>query len=129
MEHTRLRRQFMDYVALAAGRDNTTTAAEMCALLDRLRQPQYASLLALLRRAVGDGKLEAGIPPGTPIAHKVGDLPGVEHDAGVIFAPNGPYIVAALSVNLPDIERGRQTIAAASRLVWQLMHEEPRTRN
>jgi beta-lactamase class A len=96
----------------------------MCALLHRLRRPQYAALLDLLQRAVGDGKLEAGIPPGTPIAHKVGDLPGVEHDAGMIFAPDGPYIVAALGVALPDVERGRRTIAAASRLAWRLMHEE-----
>lgn len=120
LQQTRLRRAFMDYAALAAGRDNTTTAAEMCALLQRLRQPAYATLLELLRGAVSDQKLEAGLPAATPIAHKVGDLPGVEHDAGIIFAPDGPYIVAALGVGLPDVEGGRQTIAAASRLIWEL---------
>lgn len=121
LHQTRLRRRFMDYTALAAGHDNTTTAAEMCALLQQLHRPQFATLLDHLRHAVGDGKLEAGLPAGTPIAHKVGDLPGVEHDAGIVFAPGEPYSVAALSVDLPDVERGRRTIAAASGLIWQLM--------
>lgn len=119
LEQTRLRRRFMDYAALAAGHDNTTTAAEMCALLLRLLQPAYAELRELLRRSVADQKLEAGLPDGTLIAHKVGDLPGVEHDAGIIFTPAGPYIVAALAVDLPDVACGRNTIAAASRLIWE----------
>lgn len=129
LEQTRLRRRFMDYAALAAGHDNTTTAAEMCTLLRRLLQPAYAELRGLLERSVTDQKLEAGLPAGTPIAHKVGDLPGVEHDAGIIFAPEGLYIVAALAVDLPDIESGRATIAAASRLIWERRAEsgEPKT--
>ncbi|HEX6288869.1 MAG TPA: serine hydrolase [Herpetosiphonaceae bacterium] len=118
---TRLRRKFMDFAALAAGRDNTTTAREMCAIFYHLVQQRYAEVLEFLGQSVGDQKLEAGLPPGTPLAHKVGDLPGVEHDAGIVFAPHEPYIVAALSVELPDVESGRHTIAQASRLIWELM--------
>jgi beta-lactamase class A len=115
----RLRRKFMDFDALAAGRDNITTARDMCAMLYQLQQPQYASLLEDLRSAVGDRKLEAGLPPNVSIAHKVGDLPGVEHDAGIVFGPHGAYIVAALGVDLPDVETGRRTIAAVSRMIWE----------
>lgn len=117
---TRLRRKFMDYAARAAGRDNTTTAADMCALFYRLQQPAYAELMALLTQVKGDQKLEAGLPPDVMIAHKLGDLPDIEHDAGIIFAPT-PYIIAALSANLPDIATGRHTIATASRLIWERM--------
>lgn len=119
---TRLRRPFMDFAALAAGRDNATSAADMCALLAELQQPRYVALLDLLRRAVGDGKLEAGLPPGTPLAHKVGNLddPIVEHDAGIVWTPRGPYIIAALAVDLPDVATGRNTIAQVSRMVWEL---------
>lgn len=116
---TRLQRKFMDFAALAAGRDNITTAADMCRLFQRLTQPPYVELLGLLKRAVGTEKLEHGLPSGTAIAHKVGDLPQVEHDVGIIFAPGAPYIVAALAVNLQDMIAGRKTIARASRLVWQ----------
>lgn len=128
LAQTRLRRRFMDYDALAAGRDNTTTAAEMCALLLRLLQPAYAELRTLMERSVTDQKLDAGLPPGTTIAHKVGDLPGVEHDAGIIFAPEGPYMVAALAVDLPDVASGRATIAAASRLIWERRTENEELR-
>lgn len=118
---TRLRRKFMDYAARAAGRDNITTAADMCALLHKLRQPRYATLLNMLHQAVDRGKLEAGLPPGTKIAHKIGDLPDVEHDAGIVFGPQGAYIVAVLGVDLDDVVQGRRTIAEASRLIWQIM--------
>jgi beta-lactamase class A len=119
---TRLRRRFVDFAALAAGRDNTTSAADMCALFAELQQPRYAFLIELLGRAVGDRKLEAGLPPGTLLAHKVGNLddPIVEHDAGIVFGPGGPYIIAALAVDLPDVASGRNTIARVSRMVWEL---------
>ena len=118
--HTRLRRKFIDFEALAAGHDNTMTASDMCAIFGQvLQEARYAPLIEDLRHAVGDGKLEAGVPPGVPIAHKVGDLPGVEHDAGIVFAPNGAYIVAVLGVDLPDVEAARRTIADVSQIVWE----------
>ncbi len=118
---TRLQRKFMDFAALAAGRDNVTTAADMCSLFQRLTRPEYVALLDLLKRAVGNEKLEEGLPRGTAIAHKVGDLPQVEHDAGVIFAPGTPYIIAVLAANLQDAAAGRRTIARASQVVWAAM--------
>ncbi len=124
---TRLQRKFMDFGALSAGRDNLTTAADMCALFQRLTLPEYTELLELLKQAVGTEKLELGLPPGTVIAHKVGDLPRVEHDVGLIFAPDRPYIVAALAVNLQDSAAGRKTIAAASRMIWERLAGKPPT--
>ncbi len=116
---TRLQRKFMDFQALAVGRDNVTTAEDMCTLFQRLTRPEYVALLELLKCAVGMEKLERGLPPGTAIAHKVGDLPQAEHDAGLVFAPGAPYIIAVLAVNLQDAAAGRRTIAGASQLVWE----------
>ena len=120
---TRLRRKFMDLDALAAGRDNTTTALDMCRIMYHLQQPRYASLLEDLCSSLNDGKLEAGLPPEVTIAHKIGDLPGVEHDAGIVFTPSGPYVIAALGVDLPDVETGRRTIAVASQIIWHALGE------
>ena len=116
----------MDFVAAGAGRDNLTTAREMCILLSGLLDPDqpYGALVDWLKQARGDGKLVAGVPAGTVVAHKVGDLPGatfVEHDAGIVYAPNGPYVVAQLSANLPEPEIGKATIAQASRLIYRQM--------
>lgn len=120
---TRLRRKFMDFAAMTAGRDNTTTAADMCAIFQYALQPQYADLIALLKQVAGEQKLEAELPPATILAHKLGNLdaPIVEHDAGIVFGPRKAYIIAALSVGAPAVVTARRTIAAASRIVWNEM--------
>lgn len=121
---TRLQRMFMDYAARAGGRDNVTTALDVCTIFGQLQQPRYAPLLGLLHEAVGSGKLEAGLPPGTRLAHKVGDLPDVEHDAGIVFAPNGAYRVAVLGAELIDTPAARQVIAQISGMIWAIMTDE-----
>lgn len=121
LQATVLRRHFMDWAAAAAGRENTTTAREMCqvfALLEREHE-RYAALLHWLVVSPYRDKLPAGVPDGMTVAHKVGDLPGVEHDAGIVYAPRGPYIVALLASNVPDATAARATLAAASRLVYE----------
>jgi hypothetical protein len=37
------------------------------------------------------------LPPGTPIAHKTGDITTWAHDAGVITTPHGDVLLAVLS--------------------------------
>lgn len=121
---TRLQRRFMDFEAARDGRENLTNARDMCRILLDVRRPRYDALRALLRRAAGEGKLAAGLPPGTPIAHKTGDLPGIEHDAGLIDLPGGCLAVAALSVELPSPEQGRRTIAAAAHMIALMIGED-----
>ena len=121
---TCLRRRFMDFTAATAGRENLTTAREMCALFAALLAPEapFAPILEWLKCSPYDARLVAGLPAGTVVAHKVGDLAGVEHDVGIVYAPGGPYIAALLSVNLPAPNTGTATIAEASRLIYQLVH-------
>lgn len=120
---TRLQRRFIDYAAAAAGRENWTTAGEMCLLFAALARPDtpFEPLLSSLKRSPYDDALVAGLPPGTVVAHKVGGLPGIEHDAGIVYAPCGPYVVALLSQHLPDAEIGKQTMTMASRLIYKRM--------
>ena len=119
--NTRMRRKFMDLDAVAAGRDNTTTAVDMCAIFLQLQQSRYALVLGLLKQAIGKGKIEAGLTPDVVVAHKVGDLPHVEHDVGIVFGPSQAYILAVLGIGLPEPDSGKRVIATVSRLVWELM--------
>ena len=120
---TRLQRRFMDLDAAARGNDNQTTAREMCILFHELLAPdrRYAGLVDYLAASPYDDKLVAGVPPGVGVAHKVGDLPGVEHDVGIVYAARQLYIVALLSADLPDAETGKRTLAKASRLIYDQM--------
>jgi beta-lactamase class A len=56
-----------------------------------------AELWDLLRAQQVDDRLPVGLPPGTPIAHKTGDRTGWAHDAGVVTAPRGDYLVVVLT--------------------------------
>ncbi len=50
-------------------------------------------ILARLERQRINDRLPAGLPKSAVVAHKTGNLPGLIHDAGVIFTPAGPRVV------------------------------------
>jgi len=54
-------------------------------------------LYDLLRAQQVNDRLPQGLPPGTPIAHKTGDIRGYAHDAGVITTPRGDVVLSVLS--------------------------------
>ncbi len=120
---TRLERRLIDFVSAVAGRENWTTAREMCILFRALLLPNtpFAPLIPLLARSLYVDALVVGLPLGTRVAHKFGRLPGVEHDVGIVYAPDSPYVVALLSQNLPSSEQGKTTIGEASRLIYAQM--------
>lgn len=98
---------------------NTTTARDVATLLGGLARgtvygpdASRAMLDTLARQRIND-RLPAGLPDGTVIAHKTGNLDGVSHDAGVVFAPAGPRIVVMLTA---DYDSDDDVIALAERL-------------
>jgi beta-lactamase class A len=97
---------------------NLTCAADMALLFQLLLAGQVvdadasAQMLALLKRQQINDRLPALLPAGAVVAHKTGNLPGVVHDAGVIYTPSGPLIVAALSDAVDDDEDEATTAIA-----------------
>lgn len=87
---------------------NTTSARDMATLLLGLARGEIVGpaasrqMLDVLGRQQINDRLPAGLPAGTKIAHKTGDLPGVAHDVGVIDAPMGPRIVVVLTTDAPS---------------------------
>lgn len=83
--------------------DHTTTASAIERLLSGLvngaivSPAASADMLAVLGRQQVNDRLPAGLPAGTPIAHKTGNLDGAAHDAGVIQTPFGPRVVVVLT--------------------------------
>jgi beta-lactamase class A len=64
-------------------------------------------------------EIPAGVPPGTPVAHKTGSIRGVLHDAAVVY-PRGraPYVLVVLTRGVPDEAAARAAIVDVSRAVW-----------
>jgi beta-lactamase class A len=59
-------------------------------------------LYQLLREQEINDRLPLGLPPGTPIAHKTGDILQWAHDAGVITTARGDVLLAVLSGPWPS---------------------------
>jgi beta-lactamase class A len=123
--HIRVLRGVEDGKAFAAGRNNTTTSADLAVLLERIERgdalrPASARLMKeiLLRQELND-EIPAGLPPGTPVAHKTGSITATLHDAAIVY-PTGraPYVLVVLTRNIPDEKVAQRLIADISRLVW-----------
>jgi beta-lactamase class A len=87
---------------------NTTSVRDMERLFVGLQNGAVisatasAEMLAVLGRQQINDRLPTGVPAGTPIAHKTGNLDSVAHDVGVIATPFGPRVVIVLTADYAD---------------------------
>lgn len=87
---------------------NETSARDIARLLTALVQGRVvdasssAEMLGVLGRQELNDRLPSGLAPGTPVAHKTGNLDGIAHDAGVITTPFGPRVVVMLTEGYAD---------------------------
>lgn len=113
-QHTILQRKMMDFEQAQAGFENHTTARETAELLKSLLTSPHLSpasrktMLEILKQQLYNDRLSAEWPETAVFAHKTGNLPGVEHDAGILLLPERPIILVLLSKNSPDPLAGAQ---------------------
>jgi beta-lactamase class A len=80
-----------------------TSAADVARLFERLYNGQLLSttstqkFMSLLKDQRVNNRLPKGLPAGTIIAHKTGDLNDVVHDAGIVYGPKTNYLVVVTS--------------------------------
>jgi beta-lactamase class A len=99
-----LRQQGFSGTSLAS--PQRTTAADVARFLTRTRdgtllgaggEAGTAELYELLRDQQVNDRLTAGLPPGTPLAHKTGDRLHWAHDAGIVTIAGRELLMVALS--------------------------------
>ena len=90
------------------GEDYTTTAGDIAHFFLQLEARQLISpeadqamLDLLLRQSIRD-RIPALLPSNVPIAHKTGRLDRSAHDAGIIYAPGGAYVLVLLTEGSPS---------------------------
>lgn len=124
-KHTNVLRGVEDQKAFDAGLINTTTAADLATMLLEIDKGTVLSAEAsaqmkeiLLAQEVND-KIPAGLPPGTPVAHKTGEITAVSHDAAVVYPPGRkPYVLVVMTRGLRDSAQSTALIADISRMVY-----------
>ncbi len=123
-----VRRGVEDTPAFNAGLNNVTTANDLAALLvaiasDRAASPQGCAWMRdVLFAQFFNSAIPAGLPPGTRVAHKTGDITRVEHDAALVYPARGnPYVLVVLTSGIEKQAEARTLIADIARLVHPVM--------
>lgn len=106
--------------------NNVATARDLAILLAAIRdaRPETGShsreMLDILLAQEFREKIPAGLPPGTRVAHKTGEITAHSHDAAIVFPPNRkPYVLVVLTRGIADAKVSSALIADISRLVYQ----------
>ncbi len=94
----------------------------LCLLLEQrkiLDPAACTAVLDVLLRTKTQTRLPALLPKGTRVAHKTGTIRGARNDAGVVYAPSGPYAVAILSRGVANDVRVDLRLAEISLAVYE----------
>jgi beta-lactamase class A len=124
-QRIQVRRGVEDGKAFEKGLNNTTTARDLAIILRAIQEGRAASpaatreMLGILRAQEFNEKIPAGLPPGTPVAHKTGEITAVSHDAAIVYPPGRkPYVLVVLTRGIADGTRSARLIADISALVY-----------
>jgi beta-lactamase class A len=130
----RILRGVEDDKAFKAGLNNRVTAKDLAialrALLPGAPTPLFsaasrAKMIEILKAQEFNEKIPAGLPKGTPVAHKTGDITGIHHDAAIVFPPGkDPYILVVLTGGFQDEKAANRLIAEISQVVWDSRERE-----
>lgn len=100
-----------------------TSAHDIELFFEKLYKGQLANpastkdMLDILKSQTLNDMLPKFLPPGTIVAHKTADLGDFVHDAGIIYSPNGDYILVILTQGeSPDTVQN--VVASISRAVY-----------
>ena len=105
--------------------ENYTTAREMEMLLEKIYRgeavdkPSSDLMMEILKKpkAVAS-RLQKGMPAGWEIAHKTGLLRRACHDVGIVFAPQGDYMICVLTSHDSTYRTAKRFIASMARITY-----------
>jgi hypothetical protein len=106
------------YTAPSSPGRNYTTVVDCGLLLEniykRLCVSREASekFLKLLLNQEHINKIPSGLPEGVVCANKTGDTDEVQHDAAIVYAPNGVYIISVMSTGCGNAINNIQSISS-----------------
>jgi beta-lactamase class A len=124
-----------DGVAYRAGINNTLTARGLGQVFASIANGRAANASScarmmdvLLDQRFNEG-IPAGLPHGTRVAHKTGELTGHHHDGGVVFVDGrARYVIIVLTRGLQDRAQSSQLIADLAGMVHQHVVPPPPAR-
>ena len=113
-----------DAKAFEQGLNNSTTARGLLILFEKLGRGDAVdavsdrAMIEILKRQKFRGAIPAGVPPGTAVAHKTGNITRIHHDAGIVYGPR-PYVLVLLVRGIEDQKQSGVLMAELSRMVYE----------
>jgi beta-lactamase class A len=113
-----------DSKAYEKGMNNTTTARGLLILMEAIAKGQAVDadssrqMVEILERQKFGEAIPAGLPSGTRVAHKTGELPKVHHDAAIVYAPR-PFVLVILVRGLAESKESAALMADITRRIYQ----------
>ena len=114
-----------DGKAFDRGLNNTTTARDLSIILRAIQEGAAAppdetrAMLSILLAQEFNDRIPAGLPPGTRVAHKTGDITAVAHDAAIVYPPaRAPYVLVVLTRGIKDEAKSSKLIADISAMIY-----------
>jgi beta-lactamase class A len=122
-----------DGKAYEAGLSNTTTARDLGLVAAAVAEGRAAGadacreMEAVMSRQQSNSGIPAGLPEGTTVAHKTGEITRIHHDFGIVRAGDGTRYVLALMVRgLDSRDSSAALMADLSRIVYHHALSESR---
>lgn len=112
-----------DPKAFQQGLNNTTTARALLILMQAIAQGRAVDsqssrqMIAILERQTFNDGIPAGLPAGTRVAHKTGEITKIQHDAAIVFAPR-PFVLVILTRGISEPRESSALIAAVTRQLY-----------
>jgi beta-lactamase class A len=113
-----------DNKAYEKGLNNTTTARGLLILLEAIATGRAVDadssqqMVEILTRQKFNEAIPAGVPPGTRVAHKTGELTKVHHDAAIVYAPR-PFVLVILVRGLAESKESAALMADVTRRIYE----------
>lgn len=127
----RVLRGVEDTKAFRAGMNNTTTAYDQMIFFSKMAEGKVVSktasdaMISILLDQKFKDKIPAKLPKSVKVAHKTGWITGVNHDAGIVFLPDGrKYVLVLLSKELGNDKAAVKSMAKVSRMVYDYVMEK-----
>ncbi len=133
MTSTRLARHFLDYSAIVHHHDNVTTPQDMATLLysiahgareglQTVASPEHCKrMIAIMLGQTDRDGIPAGLPAGTQVANKTGEIDGTRNDIAIVepFA-DSPYILTVYSKDVTNYNAVYDAMHRIARLSYRL---------
>ncbi len=106
-----------------------TSAGDVATLLERLYNSTLLSpsstqqFTDLLKNQHINDRLPQGLPDGTVIAHKTGDVFSFVHDAGIVYGPKTDYLVVMMSGPWNGVTNAPPKFAELSQKLYTLFNQ------